>query len=160
MPYPLRPQDEKHLIAAIDLAARARAHGNHPFGALLALDGEAVLEAENTVVTGQDATGHAETNLVRLASRTYHRDRLAEATLYTSTEPCAMCAGAVYWSGIGRVVYGLGEDQLITIVSGNEENPTLALPCRQVFAAGQRPVEVTGPGLYEQAAAVHEGFWS
>jgi tRNA(Arg) A34 adenosine deaminase TadA len=152
--------DEKFLLAAIERAARSRASGNHPFGALLVIDGERVLDAGNTVVTDRDATGHAETNLVRLATRTYDREELAAATLYTSTEPCAMCAGAVYWSGIGRVVYALGEDELLALTGANAENPTMALPCREVFAAGQRPVEVVGPSLYERACAVHDGFWN
>lgn len=154
------PEDEKFLTAAVELAARSRRDGNHPFGSLLVLDGTAVLEAGNTVTTGRDATGHAETNLVRLATRTYTREELAKATLYSSTEPCAMCAGAVYWSGIGRVVYALGEDELLALTGANEENPTMALPCREVFAAGQRPVEVVGPCLRERAEAVHAGFWN
>ena len=96
--------DETLLLRAIQLARAARDGGNHPFGALLAgADGVVALEAENTVVTGSDATGHAETNLVRLASRAHTRDELAAMSLYTSTEPCAMCAGAIYWSGIARV---------------------------------------------------------
>ncbi|MFF1677146.1 nucleoside deaminase [Streptomyces sp. NPDC058256] len=152
--------DEKFLLTAIELAARARRDGNHPFGSLLVLDGSAVLEAGNTVVTERDATGHAETNLVRLATRTYTSAELARATLYTSTEPCAMCAGAVYWSGIGRVVYALGEDELLALTGANDENPTMALPCREVFAAGQRTVEVAGPCLRERAEAVHADFWN
>ncbi|MER5753912.1 nucleoside deaminase [Streptomyces sp. NPDC002088] len=160
MPETLTAEDEKFLLTAIELAARARQDGNHPFGSLLVLGGAAVLEAGNTVVTGRDATGHAETNLVRLASRAYSRAELARATLYTSTEPCAMCAGAVYWSGIGRVVYALGEDELLALTGANAENPTMALPCREVFAAGQRLVDVLGPCLHEQAAAVHADFWN
>ena len=160
MPQHLGPRDEKFLLAAMDLAAAARAHGNHPFGALLVLDDEAVLDAENTVVTGRDAIGHAETNLARLASHAYGSDQLAGASIYTSTEPCARCAAAIYWSGIGRVVYALGEDQLLAITGANEENPTMSLPCRAVFAAGQRPVEVAGPFLAERAVAVHDDFWN
>ncbi|TKA10291.1 nucleoside deaminase [Actinacidiphila oryziradicis] len=159
MPY-TPADDEKHLLAAIDIAARSRAHGNHPFGALLVLGGEIVLEAENTVVTGQDATGHAETNVVRLACRTYRREQLPESTLYTSTEHCAMCAGAVYWSGIRRVVYALGEDELLAVTGANPDNPTMSLPCREVFARGQRPTSVSGPSLHAPAAAVHDGFWN
>ncbi|MEV0007110.1 nucleoside deaminase [Streptomyces sp. NPDC051840] len=157
---PLTPDEERFLTAAIELAVAARKDGNHPFGSLLVLDGATVLEAGNTVTTGRDATGHAETNLVRLASHAYTRAELARATLYTSTEPCAMCSGAVYWSGIGRVVYALGEDELLALTGADEENPTMALPCRTVLAAGQRTVEVSGPHLYEAAAAVHAGFWT
>ncbi|MFC1437501.1 nucleoside deaminase [Streptacidiphilus sp. N1-10] len=153
-------EDRQFLTLAIALADLSRRAGNHPFGALLVLGGEAVLQACNSVVTENDATGHAETNLVRLASRSYGRAELAKATLYTSSEPCAMCSGAVYWSGIGRVVYALGEDELLALTGASEENPTMALPCRTVFAAGQRPIEVAGPYLREQAAAVHHGFWS
>src|SRR6478672_12994990 len=99
---------EELLRQAIVVARQAREHGNHPFGALLAdPDGNVLLSAENTVVTGTDATGHAETNLVRLASARYSTSELRGLTLYTSTEPCAMCSGAIYWSGIGTVVYAL-----------------------------------------------------
>jgi tRNA(Arg) A34 adenosine deaminase TadA len=156
----LDPGDETFLLAAIDLAARAREHGNHPFGALLTLNGQAVKEAENTVVTGRDVTGHAETNLVRLASHAYDRERLIQATLYTSTEPCVMCAGAIFWSGIGRIVYGLGADALRAMTGDDPGEPSMALRCREVFAASRRPTEISGPHLYEQAAAVHDGFWT
>jgi tRNA(Arg) A34 adenosine deaminase TadA len=150
--------DLKHLRAAIDLARSARAHGNHPFGALIAdAHGNTLLEAENTVVTERDCTGHAETNLMRLASKHFSPDQLATCTLYTSTEPCAMCAGAIHWGGMGRVVYALSEEQLYAIVGPSPEH--LQLPCREVFARSQRPVEVLGPALEEEAASVHAGFW-
>jgi tRNA(Arg) A34 adenosine deaminase TadA len=71
-----------------------------------------------------------------------------------------MCAGAIYWAGIGRVVFGLSERSLKTITGDHTENPTLDLPCRMVFAAGQRPTEVAGPLLEDEAAALHEDFWN
>jgi tRNA(Arg) A34 adenosine deaminase TadA len=153
------PEDEAFLRRAIALGAEARAGGNHPFGSLLVGPRGAVLaEAHNSVVTGRDATGHAETNLVRLAGKV--DVDLAACTLYTSTEPCAMCAGAIYWSGIGRVVFGLSEIELLELTgTGNPDNPTLALPCREVFACGQRPVVVDGPALEDEARAIHAGFW-
>ena len=149
------------LRRAIELAARARAHGNHPFGALLAdPDGNVLAEAENTVLTGHDVTGHAELNLVRLAFPKFPATVLAAATLYTSTEPCAMCAGGIYWSGISRVVYGLAETGLADLAGVDPKNPTLDLPCRIVLGAGQRAIEVIGPLLVEEATAVHAGFWN
>jgi tRNA(Arg) A34 adenosine deaminase TadA len=160
VPDEVSPDDLRCLGAAIEVARRARAAGNHPFGAVLAIGGEIVLEAENTVVTGRDRTGHAETNLVRLAESRLAQDQVGAATLYTSTEPCAMCAGAIYWTGIGRVVYGLAETELLEIAGQNPANPTLALPCREVFARGQRPLIVHGPLLTEAARAVHHGFWN
>jgi tRNA(Arg) A34 adenosine deaminase TadA len=154
------PADEDLRRRAIAIAARARAAGNHPFGALLAgRDGAVLLEAENTVVTAADPTGHAELNLVRLTGGLAAETRAA-STLFTSTEPCAMCAGAIYWAGIGRVVYALDEAALRAMTGASAENPTLALPCREVFARGQRGIEVVGPALDREAAAVHEGFWS
>lgn len=152
--------DQVHLRSAIEIARQSRAHGNHPFGALLAdANGEVLLTTENTVVTERDCTGHAETNLMRRASREFDRDLLAGCTLYSSTEPCAMCAGAIYWGNVGRVVYALGEAQLLAITGDNPENLTLSLPCREVFARGQRRIEVVGPALEEEAKKVHEGFW-
>jgi len=71
-----------------------------------------------------------------------------------------MCAGAIYWAGIGRVVFGLSGRRLKTITGDHTENPTLDLPCRTVFAAAQRPTEVLGPLLEDEAAALHEDFWS
>jgi tRNA(Arg) A34 adenosine deaminase TadA len=152
--------DEGHLARAIELARRSREKGNHPFGSLLVdTTGKVVLEAENTVVTGNDVTGHAELNLVRTASMQFDVEALRESTLYTSTEPCAMCSGAIFWSGIGRVVYALSSEQLMGIVRDDSGSFTLALSSREVFARGGRNVEVSGPHVTEQAATVHEGFW-
>jgi tRNA(Arg) A34 adenosine deaminase TadA len=152
--------DIKHLRSAIALAWRARQHGNHPFGAVLVDEhNQVVLEAENTVNSGRDCTGHAETNLVRLASGQFSPEELAHHTLYSSTEPCGMCAGAIHWSQIGRVVYALSEINLYEMVGPSPEH--LLLPCREVFAHSKRPIEVLGPfaTLESEARAVHENFW-
>ena len=142
------------------LADLARAGGDHPFGALLAdPDGRIVLEAGNTVGTTGDVTGHAETNLVSAATRRFSSEELPGLTLVTSCEPCAMCSGAIYWSTIGAVVYGLSEKGLLALTGDDPENPTLDLPCRIVLGAGRRTVQVTGPMLEEEAAASHVGFW-
>jgi len=155
----MNPTDTRLLLVAIEMARRARQAGNHPFGAVLARSGEILLEVGNTVVTERDVTGHAELNLVRLASRELTEEELAACTLYSSTEPCAMCAGAIYWSGIGRVVYALPEEELGRFTGSDAENPTMHLPVRTVLAAGQRSVEVEGPVDLPEAVAVHEGFW-
>ena len=157
----MNEQDLQHLRLAIAVAWRAREHGNHPFGAVLVdANNEVVLEAENTVVTERDCTGHAETNLMRLATARFSPAELAGYTLYTSTEPCAMCAGAIYWGQIGRVVYALSEVDLYEIVGRDPEQ--LWLPCREVFARSQRLIQVVGPSaaLEMEARSVHEGFWT
>jgi tRNA(Arg) A34 adenosine deaminase TadA len=151
---------EAFLRRAFDVARRARKHGNHPFGAILVgPSGEIMIEAENGFMPDRDMTGHAERVLATQASKQFGSKMLAGCTLYTSAEPCAMCAGAIYWAGIGRVVYGMTERQLKIITGDHPENPTLDLPCRVVFAAGQRPVEVIGPLLEDEAAAIHDGVW-
>lgn len=157
----LTVQDIEFLRAAIAVAQSSRAHGNHPFGAILAdAAGNQLLAAENSVVTQSDCTGHAETNLMRLASRRYTPEFLSTCTLYTSTEPCAMCAGAIYWGNVRRVVFALSEADLIPLAGNNPENQTLDLPCRQVFARGQKEILVLGPALEAEARQVHAGFWS
>ena len=152
---------EAALSRAIQVSVESRAHGNHPFGAVLvAPEGTIVLEAENTVNTDHDVTGHAETNLVSRASRSIRRSELANLTLVTSCEPCAMCSGAIYWSGISRVVYGLSEAGLKNRTGNHPDNPTLSHPCRLVFADGSRHITVVGPLMEDEAAVAHEGFWN
>lgn len=152
--------DLAHLRRSIELAQAAREHGNHPFGALLADEnGRVLLEAENTVVSGRDCSAHAELNLVRQAYGRYDPAFLSGCSLYTSTEPCPMCAGAIYWSGVGRVVYALSQAGLLAFIQGNPQNASLLLGCREVFAQGNRPVAVDGPVLEDEASAVHAGFW-
>lgn len=155
-----RPDDEGLVRLTFAIARRAAAAGNHPFGALLAdAEGNVLMEQENAFLPGRDMTGHAERVLMTRASQAFPPAALATCTLVTSAEPCAMCAGAAYWAGVGRVVYGLSERRLKAITGDHPENPTLDLPCRTVFAAGQRRVEVVGPVLEDEAAALHEGVW-
>ena len=151
---------ERHLLVAIELARRSRENGNHPFGALLVdADGNVVLEAENTVVTESDFTGHAETNLMRMASKRFDPEFLSRCTLYSSTEPCAMCAGAIYWGNVRRVVFALSQDEIRRISGGNPENMQLTMTSQEIFARGDHKVHVSGPHLLAQGRAVHEGFW-
>jgi tRNA(Arg) A34 adenosine deaminase TadA len=154
-------QDLAFLRRAIELASEARADGRHPFGALVVNErGETVVEARNNAVRPKgDPTQHAETVACGKAARLLPEIELATCTLYTSTEPCAMCAGAIYWTGIGRVVYALSEKGLLEFTGNDEENPTLDLPCREVFARGQKRIVIVGPLLEDEAAKVHEGFW-
>jgi tRNA(Arg) A34 adenosine deaminase TadA len=154
-------QDEVFLRRAIELARRARDDGRHPFGALIVNGhGRVVVEALNNAVRpAGDPTQHAELNACAAAAELLNEDELAMCTLYTSTEPCAMCSGAIYWTGIGRVVFALSEKNLYRYTGSNNGNPTLDLPCREVFVRGQRVTLVAGPFLEDEAGVVHEGFW-
>lgn len=148
---------------AIALAVSARSKGNHPFGALLCDgDGKIVLEAENTVGGDNDVTRHAELNLMSIASRTFSPAELGRLVMVTSTEPCPMCAGATFWTGVRSVVFGLRE-KLLCEMCTSEDDPTppvLDLPCVEVFAASVgHPTQVIGPVLEDEARVPHEGFW-
>src|SRR5436309_2970122 len=121
--------DKSFLKHAIELARQARAAGNHPFGALLVLDGRVVLTARNTVATDRDPTAHAETNLVTSAIRQFSPDQIRRTVLYTSCEPCAMCVGKMYWAGIRSVVYALSVEELTPLAGGR-----FLIPC-----SGARP---------------------
>jgi tRNA(Arg) A34 adenosine deaminase TadA len=153
--------DWDFLRQAIDLARKARNDGRHPFGSLIVNErGETVVAARNNAVRPKgDPTQHAEMLACGQAARLLTEAELAKCTLYTSTEPCAMCAGAIYWTGIGRVVFALAETGLLRYTGSHTQNPTLDLPCREVFARGQKPIVVAGPLLEDEAGKVHEGFW-
>ena len=148
----------QHMARAAEVARRAAAAGHHPFGALLvAPDGKTVLLEQGNV----DTVNHAEAVLARDAAARYRPDYLWGCTLVTTVEPCAMCAATQYWAHIGGLVYGMSESRLLEITGSHEENPTLDLPCRDVFARGQKAVQVVGPVPEAEAAIaeVHQSFW-
>ncbi len=151
-------QAARHLRRANEVARRAMGLGRHPFGAILvAPDGETVLAEQGNV----DTVNHAESVLARTAAQNYGADYLWQCTLVTTVEPCAMCAGTQYWANIGRLVYGMTESRLLQLTGNHGENPTMDLPCREVFARGQKPMAVIGPvaEVEEEIAALHRGFW-
>lgn len=158
---PQRSEDEKLLRHAISVAVRSRENGDHPFGSILSsISGEVLREQTNGYSSNNNnRTAHSELLLASWAATNLGLEELQGSTLYSSAEPCAMCAGAIYWAGIGRVVYGQSEKSLKDMTGNNEENPTLDLPCRVVFQAGQRETEVVGPLLEAEAKKVQEDFW-
>lgn len=153
--------DLPHLRRCIALSREARDAGQHPFAALVVDEaGQVLSEAQNhSRPPDGDPTQHAELVAASNAAKLFFPERLVKATLYTSAEPCCMCAGAIYWANIGRVVYALSEHRLLRLTGANPENPTFSLPCREVFARGQGRVEIVGPLLEDEAAKPHEGFW-
>lgn len=151
------------LLRCNEIAKVAVEEGNRPFGALLlSPEGAILLEQGNNEVTEGKATGHAETQLVERATQAYDKEFLSQCTLITSVEPCCMCAGTIYWSNIGRVVFGLAERELASLTQGNKANLTLDLPCREVFSKGQRDIEVIGPisEVKDTLLEVHQRYWS
>jgi len=150
------PLDHKRFVrTAIEEARRAKANSNPPFGAVLVgPDGTVMGRAANTEGRTGDCTEHAETNLVRSATRQYDVETLRASTLYASTEPCAMCAGAIFWARIGRVVFGLRAERHYEMKG--DTGRQLRLSCKEVLDRGNHDVEVVGPVLEDEAAAVFD----
>ena len=147
--------DERWMIEAIRLAIQARERGDEPFGALLVADDECLLEARNAVNTSGDVTQHAELRLISKASTRLPEATIAAASLYASTEPCAMCCGAIYWAGIRHVVFGFPADRLETMTGG----VGIHRSSREILGDATEPVRIEGPVLEEAAVDPHRGFW-
>jgi tRNA(Arg) A34 adenosine deaminase TadA len=139
---------------AYALAREAQANGDHPFSALLVIDQKIVLQCLNTVNTASDVTRHPEIDILRLAASRLSEADIGKATMYASTEPCAMCSGAIYWSGLKRLVYGCPTETLGEIVGGS-----FVVPSRELFSKGKRKIEVIGPVLPKEGTEIHRNFW-
>jgi tRNA(Arg) A34 adenosine deaminase TadA len=146
---------EHWIRRAIELAREARRRGDHPFGAVLVDGDQELASARNAVNTAHDVTQHAELRLVSKASRTVDTELLRRTILYTSTEPCAMCAGAIYWTGISHIVFGLSAAELERTTGG----AGLHRSAGDVLGAASTLTRIDGPILEDEAREVHVGFW-
>ena len=156
---PTPEQILRHLRRANQVAIRATELGHHPFGAILVgPDQETVLLEQCNI----DTVNHAESTLARAAASNYTPEFLWGCTLYTSVEPCCMCAGTAYWANIGRVVFGMTEHELLNVTGNHGENPTMSLDSRYVFAHGQKPIVVIGPvpHIEPEIAQLQRAFWA
>jgi tRNA(Arg) A34 adenosine deaminase TadA len=155
-------RDMALLREVIALSEKSKRDGRHPFAALIADEnGHVVARAgNNSMPPLGDPTQHAELRAAAQAAKDLTPEQLLTCTLYTNAEPCCMCSGAIYWCNIGRVVYAMSERRLLKVTGDHPENPTFSLPCREVFARGQRTVSVVGPLIEDEAAIVHDGFWT
>jgi len=112
-----------------------------------------VIESLNTVRTHNNVTRHAELELLRKASEQLIAEEMAELTIYTGTEPCAMCTDAIYWGTVERVVFGCSAARL-----GEIAGDTFTIACREVIGRGERDMEVVGPILEGQGAVIHHSY--
>lgn len=150
------------LIRANTIAEEAVINGNNPFGAILIdKEGTILLECGNLERTLGIATAHAELKLCEMASKEYDKEFLKSTTLITTAEPCSMCSGAIYWTGIGRVVYGISEKELKRLTGDDVRNLTMSLDCRKVLNSGQIKIEVIGPinEVKNEIEKLHKKFW-
>ena len=155
---PTEQQIEKHLLTANEIAQKSAQQGHHPFGAILVdADNETVLMSQANI----DTVNHAESTLSRLAAEKYSPERLWQCTLYSTVEPCVMCAGTLYWANIGRLAFGMSERQLLEFTGAHTENPTMDISCRYVFSHSQKAIKVWGPvaSVADQIAKPHQEFW-
>jgi tRNA(Arg) A34 adenosine deaminase TadA len=140
--------DERHLRRAIELATQARATGDMPFGSLLVgPTGEVLAEARNTVITERDITAHPELKLARWAARDLDLDVARQTTMYTSCQPCPMCAGAIARSGLGRVVFALSGAQLQELRPPGSRGPDATA------------IAYEGPALLAEARVPIDGYY-
>lgn len=147
--------DEAYIRNAHELAEDALANGNPPFGSLLVLDGSVIQSSTNTTATGRDITAHPELKLARYAARELTADERAACTMYTSTEPCAMCAGAIYYSGLGRVVYSVTGSSLPRV----RDERGIDISCEEVIDRGDGATDVEGPVLEDEGLAILGRFY-
>lgn len=152
--------DGKYLRQAIHLSAEAGVSGNRPFGAVIVSPaGEVLGVGVNDTVSTGDCTAHAEINAIRAANALHSRAALGLATMYASGEPCVMCAGAIFWSNIRRVVFGIDAVRLRSFRATQEGASDVAMSCRDVFAASPHSIDTIGPMLPDEAAVPHCAYW-
>jgi tRNA(Arg) A34 adenosine deaminase TadA len=153
--------DPALVSRVLALARTARASGDHPFGALLAVDGVVVAEALNRVASSHDITAHAETELVRVLERDGLLDQAARGVVYASCEPCPQCVGAMFWAGVRSVVFGLSAARLNAISVAPGGTPYgFTITAAEIGARAVPRMSLEGPVDEDAAAAVHDGFWS
>jgi tRNA(Arg) A34 adenosine deaminase TadA len=151
------PQDRVYMARAYELARYAVTHGGGPFGALLVKDGKVLAEFSNCVHSTRDVTKHAETGLISAFSPKIDRETFEKSTLYTSTEPCAMCCGAICFAGIGRVVYGTSEAPFVQVMGlPADPNP---LTSHEILNRIAPSTKVLGPLMESEGLKVHEEYW-
>ena len=135
---------------AFELAREAAARGDRPFGTVLVRDDTIVMADSNRVVTENDIRRHPELHLAYRACQEFTSNERSQMAMYTSTEPCPMCAGGMATAGFGRVVYSVGSDELAALTGTDP-------PVRSTtILAGVS--DVVGPVLNDEGRQIHADF--
>ena len=155
------PRDKELLRAALAVARRSMDKGNLPFGCLMAdKEGNVIEEGENTVVTTGDSIAHCEINLVHKLAGKFDFEFLESCTVYASTEPCPMCTAALFWAGIGRIVYALSKERYHSIARTTNPSHLFDLSAEKLLSYAKRPVQISGPLLEAEAAELYTAWLS
>ena len=150
--------DRAFMERAYELARKPIKDGTGaPFGAVLVVDGKIIAEFSNCERVTHDPTKHAETGLISAFGPTIDRTRFVRSTLYTSSEPCTMCCGAIRFAGIQHVVYGTTEAQFLKVIGVPADTNPLA--SREVFARTAPQTKVQGPLMEAEGLQIHESYW-
>lgn len=150
-------QDIKFLRMAIEMAKESNQNGDLAYGCILVSnEGKVLLKGKNTINTDHDCLAHAEINLIRAACKLYDHDYLKTCTIYTSDEPCPMCTSAIYWSGLGKLTYGLSKEKYYSLVGRDNPDWVFEMSAREVLNSGKRKIEVIGPLLESEVVELHK----
>lgn len=148
-----------YLQKSLEVAKQSKDKGNLPFGCILvAPGGELLLTGENSVNTDVDAIAHCEINLAHQLKGRFELDFLQQCTVYASTEPCPMCAAALFWSGIGRIVFALSKEGYHSVAQTNNPAHIMNMKAGEVLSRGGRYVEIIGPLLEEEAMLIYKDW--
>lgn len=151
----IEQRDADYLRQAIAKSRVALERGNRPYGAVLVgADGQVLAEGQNTEQSERDITGHAETNALREAYLRLGPEVVAGSTMYASGEPCPMCAATMFYGGVSRVVFAVSRAKARALTPAAQGSPTLGISSREILATSSRPIEVVGPVLEDEGAAV------
>ena len=134
------------------LAIEEAKKGDMPYGAVLVKDDKVVMKGYNTAQRDNDVSAHGEINVLRQFTKkigNYDLDALKGYTLYTTAEPCAMCAAACIWVGVSEIVYGASVEQLLNI--GSEQ---IDISCQTIVDKGFQKVNIVSGILAEECLAL------
>jgi tRNA(Arg) A34 adenosine deaminase TadA len=146
--------DDQLMHRVFELATQARRAGSHPFATVVSLDRRVIIEQfDETAITG-DPTGHPEIEAIRALCRSHDPIVLRKCTLYTNVEPCPMCAGAIHYSGIGRLVYSVSRGRFDELVAAHRgRGPKRYDGCRAIIEDGGITT-IIGPFLEDDGIGV------
>lgn len=149
---------EAHMSRAFELAREAGERGDEPFGAVLVRADEIVMEERNAVRTADDIARHPELTLARRAAREFAAEDRSSIAMYTSTEPCSMCAGGIYIAGLGAVAYGISAEAAAE-AAGASGHAGEVVPASDVLEGEGSRVRLLGPILPDEAGHIHREHW-